>query len=38
MTRNNWQRALLEKERARFELIFAKAQVEFYRTGKVSLD
>lgn len=38
MTRNNWQRALLEKERARFELIFAKAQVEFYRTGKVTLD
>jgi len=36
--RNNWQRAVIEKERARFELIFSRAQVEFYRSGIVSLD
>lgn len=38
MNRNNWQAARLQKERARFELIFAKAQVEFYRSGKVTLE
>jgi outer membrane protein len=35
--RNNWQSALMQVDRSKYELIFARAQVNFYRSGKIEL-
>ncbi|MCB9245521.1 MAG: TolC family protein [Flavobacteriales bacterium] len=37
VNRNNWTQAQIEKDRALYEWLFAKAQLEFYRTGKISI-
>lgn len=37
VNRNTWQQAQIEKDRSLYEWLFAKAQLDFYRTGTISI-